>query len=214
MSWRARSQLCFLASPCSSWPALDSTPVSVSIPNTQPCDPGPQPEAPPSPASGSLKRQPPFQTCLPAQPRGLLPAGHTDLAMSPPWASGHPPEVLPCVSLNSLLLQPAPVSASLRRNWHVLIHVIAFSSREYLLSACHVLDFYRHWGHSSEQDRWKSPCNKQIAHQKQVKKNHFRERMFEANKTGMWDGWWLDGMEARVQILVSLLPSSVLFNLC
>ena len=138
----------------------------------------------------------------------------TQTSHVPTWASGHPPEVLPCVSLNSLLLQPAPVSASLRRNWHVLIHVIAFSSREYLLSACHVLDFYRHWGHSSEQDRCKSPCNKQIAHQKQVKKNHFRERMFEANKTGMWDGWWLDGMEARVQILVSLLPSSVLFNLC
>ena len=38
--------------------------------------------------------------------------------------------------------------------------------------------------------------------------------MFEANKTGMWDGWWLDGVEARVQILVSLLPGSVLFNLC
>ena len=36
--------------------------------------------------------------------------------------------------------------------------------------------------------------------------------MFEANKTGMWDGWWLDGMEARVQILVSLLPRFVLLS--
>lgn len=36
--------------------------------------------------------------------------------------------------------------------------------------------------------------------------------MFEANKTGMWDGWCLDGVEAHVQILVSLLPRFVLLS--
>lgn len=43
----------------------------------------------------------------------------------------------------------------------------------------------------------KSTCNKQTRdHQKEVKENYFREHMFEANKTGVWGGWGLDGMIA------------------
>lgn len=74
---------------------------------------------------------------------------------APHYAICCPQKVLPYVSLNSLLLQPASISAMLVPNWHVLIHFSAFSFSKCLLSACYGPDSSRHWGHSSEQDRQK-----------------------------------------------------------
>ena len=88
-SWRTGNQLCFLDSPVI--PGQLQTPPVCSVFILNKKHPAlrlwPPATDPTRPSFRIFESQPPFQTCLPGQPWGLLPAGYTDMAIPPPCAS-------------------------------------------------------------------------------------------------------------------------------